>query len=152
MRGIIAAQGAHIEQLSQAVNHLSEKVKVLEKSAVRSFVGTQVSEPPMTTRPSNVRHPRRLDPSMIQTFELSPPYIPIFQALPVLIEEYLPTNPPLPIRYRPPYTDIGEEEPDGTPKGHTMSHAAGFTPINCSCALPHTLGNGETEFPRVRAT
>ncbi len=85
---------------------------------------------------------------MIQTLPTKSPYNPIFQTLPVVQQQHQPMSPPQPLGYRPPYTDVGEEQSTGTLPGHTVSHMAGFTPINCSCALPHTLDNEDTGFPR----
>lgn len=148
LRGIIAAQGAQIEQLSEAVNHLIERVNLLESSAAHSSTNSQISGPPIATQSADVRRPRRLDPSAMQTVPVRSPYDPAFRNSPVAPQIHVSPSPSRATRYRPLYTEIGEEKPDGTLPEHTISHVAGFTPINCSCASPHTLKNGDTSFLR----
>lgn len=148
LEDIVTAQEAHIKELSEMYDRLNKRVKVLESFASRSSANMESFKGPVTTQSDNMQNPRRLAPTMIQTIPMGSPFNPNFQTPPIMLQEHGPMSPPRPLGYRPPYTDVGAEQSSGTLPGHTVSHAAGFTPINCSCALPHTLENGDTQFPR----
>jgi hypothetical protein len=148
LQDIITAQEARIEELSQLYDQLNKRVTCLENSAARSSANMKSFEQPGMMRSDNTQNPRRLDPTMMQTLPANSPYNPIFQTPPVAQQQHQPMSPPQPSNDRPPYTEFGEEQSGGTLPEHTVSHVAGFRPINCSCALPHTLKNGGTEIPR----
>lgn len=150
LEDIITAQEAHIKELTQEYDQLSKRVISLENSAAGSSANIQSSEQPGMKQSDNMQNRRRLNPTLMQTMPTDSPYNPMFQTPSVVQQQQQqrPMSPPQPANYRPPYTETGEEQSDGILPGHTMSHVAGFTPINCSCALPHTLENGDTKFPR----
>lgn len=148
LQDIITAQEAHIDELSQLYDQLKKRVECLENTAARSTADMKSFEQPGMMRSDKTQNPRRLDPTMMQTLPMTSPRYPTFQTPPVVHQQYRPMSPPQPANYRPPYTESGEEQPGGILPEHTISHAAGFRPINCSCALPHTLENGGTAIPR----
>ena len=148
LQGITAAQGAHIEQLSKEFNQLVKRVNILESSAAHFSANSEIPGPPFATQSAKVGRPRRLDPSAMHTVPVRFPYEPAFRNSPVAPQIHLSPSPPRPTGYRPLYTELREEEPDGTLPEHTISHVAGFTPVNCSCGSPHTLKNGDTMSPR----
>lgn len=143
LEAIITAQETHIQELSQSYDQLNERVARLENSAANSATNMRSFEQPSMTRSDNTRNPRRLHPTMMQTLLMNSSHNPLSLDPAGMQQQDQPMNPSQPSNYRPPYTEPGEEQPDGTLPQHTISHTAGFTPMNCSCALPHTLQNGD---------
>ena len=147
LHGIVAAQGSRIEQLSETVSRLIDRVGLSETSAACTSPDEQIFERPITVQTANIRGPRRrLHPSMLYTVTS---YLSnqAYQAPKSLSETQLPPSPPQPAGYRVPYTEVGEELDSILPE-HTIRHVKAFRPINCVCSRPHTLDNGETQFLR----
>ena len=144
LQGIPAAR---FEQLLTTVSQLTQRVDFLESITVYASADAHFKRPLASQSTKKRGPPRRLDSSMLHTLP-QVPYDQTFQASPFPPQTYLPPMSPEPNDFYVPYTEAGEDGPDGTPPEHTIRHTSAFRPINCICSRPHTLENSGIQFPR----